>query len=39
MHTRANEHARAILAEHEVPELPEAAEKMIKEVLAERAVR
>jgi trimethylamine--corrinoid protein Co-methyltransferase len=39
MHTRANEHARAILAEHEVPELPEAAEKMIKEVLAERAAR
>jgi trimethylamine--corrinoid protein Co-methyltransferase len=36
MFTRANEHARQILAEHEVPPLPEEAEKVIAEVLAER---
>jgi trimethylamine--corrinoid protein Co-methyltransferase len=37
MYTRANEHARQILAEHTVPPLPEEAEKVITEVLAERA--
>jgi trimethylamine--corrinoid protein Co-methyltransferase len=37
MFTRANELARQILAEHEVPPLPEEAEKVIAEVLAERA--
>ncbi len=36
MTTRANERAREILAEHEVPPLPEAAEEMIVEVLKER---
>lgn len=36
MFTRANERAREILAEHEVPPLPEEAEKVISEVLAER---
>ncbi len=36
MFTRANERAREILAEHEVPPLPEEAEKVIAEVLAER---
>jgi trimethylamine--corrinoid protein Co-methyltransferase len=36
MFTRANKHARQILAEHEVPPLPEEAEKTITEVLAER---
>lgn len=39
MRARANERARAILAEHEVPELPKAAEQMIKEVLEERAAQ
>ncbi len=34
---RANERARKILNEHQVPHLPEAAEKVIAEVLAERA--
>jgi trimethylamine--corrinoid protein Co-methyltransferase len=37
MFTRANEHARQILAEHEAPPLPEEAEKVIAEVLAERS--
>ncbi len=37
MFTRANERAREILAEHEVPPLPEEAEAVIAEVLAERA--
>ncbi len=36
MTTRANERARQILAEHEVPPLPEAAEEVIAEVLKER---
>lgn len=34
---RANERARKILLEHQAPHLPEAAEKVIAEVLAERA--
>lgn len=37
MFTRANERAREILAEHEVPPLSDEAEAVIKEVLAERA--
>ena len=37
MFTRANERAREILAAHEVPPLPEEAEAVIAEVLAERA--
>ena len=37
MFTRANERARQILAEHEVPPLPAEAENVIAEVLAERA--
>ncbi len=37
MFTRANEYARQILAEHEVSPLPEEAEKVIAEVLAERS--
>ncbi len=37
MFTRANERAQEILAEHEVPPLPEEAEAVIAEVLAERA--
>lgn len=37
MFKRANEYARQILAEHEVPQLPEEAEKVIAEVLAERS--
>jgi trimethylamine:corrinoid methyltransferase-like protein len=37
MTSRANELARQILAEHEVPPLPEAAERVIAEALAERA--
>jgi len=37
MFTRANERAREILAEHEVPPLPEEAEAVIAEILAERA--
>jgi trimethylamine--corrinoid protein Co-methyltransferase len=37
MFTRANERARQILAERETPPLPEEAEAMIAEVLAERA--
>jgi len=36
MATRANERARQILAEHQVPPLPEAAEEVIAEVLKER---
>jgi trimethylamine--corrinoid protein Co-methyltransferase len=36
MVTRANERAREILAEHQVPSLPEAAEEVIDEVLKER---
>ncbi len=36
MTARANERARQILAEHEVPPLPEAAEEVIAEVLKER---
>jgi trimethylamine--corrinoid protein Co-methyltransferase len=39
MTTQANERAREILAEHEVPPLPEEAEKAISEVLEERAAR
>jgi trimethylamine--corrinoid protein Co-methyltransferase len=37
MFTRANERARQILSEHEVPPLSEEAEKVIAEVLAERS--
>jgi trimethylamine--corrinoid protein Co-methyltransferase len=37
MTARANERAKQILAEHEVPPLPEAAEEAIAEVLARRA--
>jgi trimethylamine--corrinoid protein Co-methyltransferase len=37
MFARANERARAILAEHQAPALPEQAEAVFKEVLAERA--
>ena len=37
MFTRANERARKILAEHEVPPLPAAAEALIEEILEERA--
>jgi trimethylamine--corrinoid protein Co-methyltransferase len=33
---RANERARQILAEHEVPPLPEATEQVIAEILKER---
>jgi trimethylamine--corrinoid protein Co-methyltransferase len=36
MTARANERARQILAEHQVPPLPEAAEKTIAEVLKKR---
>ena len=36
MTARANERARQILAEHQVPPLPEAAEEVIAEVLKER---
>ena len=36
MTARANERAREILAEHEVPPLPEAAEEVIAEVLKNR---
>jgi trimethylamine--corrinoid protein Co-methyltransferase len=36
MTARANERAREILAQHEVPPLPEAAEKVIAKVLEER---
>ncbi len=36
MTARANERARQILAEHEVPPLPEAAEEVIAEVLESR---
>jgi len=39
MATRANECARQILAEHEVPSLPEAAEEVIAEALKERESR
>ncbi|MGD8634211.1 MAG: trimethylamine methyltransferase family protein [Anaerolineales bacterium] len=39
MHARANERARAILAEHNPPELPGEAEQVIKEVLEQRATR
>jgi trimethylamine--corrinoid protein Co-methyltransferase len=37
MFTRANERARKILEKHQVPSLPEGAEAVIAEVLAERA--
>ncbi|MDF1500052.1 MAG: trimethylamine methyltransferase family protein [Anaerolineales bacterium] len=37
MRTRANERAREILDEHRPPPLPEAAEAVIRDVLAERA--
>ncbi|MFO7743675.1 MAG: trimethylamine methyltransferase family protein, partial [Anaerolineae bacterium] len=37
MFTRANERARRILEEHEVPPLPEEAEGLIREILEERA--
>jgi trimethylamine--corrinoid protein Co-methyltransferase len=36
MSTRANERAREVLAEHEVPPLPKAAEEVISEVLKRR---
>ena len=39
MVTRANERARQILEEHEVPPLPETAESVISEVLKRRASR
>jgi trimethylamine--corrinoid protein Co-methyltransferase len=39
MSTRANERAKKILAEHEVPPLPEAAETLIEAILEERAAR
>jgi trimethylamine--corrinoid protein Co-methyltransferase len=39
MTTRANERARQILAEHEVPPLPEAAEEVIAEVLKVREAK
>jgi trimethylamine:corrinoid methyltransferase-like protein len=38
MFTRANERARKILAEHQVPPLPEEAEALIEEILEKRAV-
>ena len=37
MFTRANERARAILAEHRAPPLPTEAEALIREILEERA--
>jgi trimethylamine--corrinoid protein Co-methyltransferase len=37
MAARANERARSILSQHEVPPLPQAAEAMIQEVLKKRA--
>jgi trimethylamine:corrinoid methyltransferase-like protein len=37
MFTRANERARKILAEHEVPPLPNGAEALIEEILERRA--
>jgi trimethylamine--corrinoid protein Co-methyltransferase len=37
MHTRANERARRILAEHQVPPLPAEAEAVIEEILEKRA--
>ncbi|MGD2159161.1 MAG: trimethylamine methyltransferase family protein, partial [Anaerolineales bacterium] len=36
MYTRANELARSILSDHEVPPLPESAETVINEVLGKR---
>ena len=36
MTTRANERARQILAEHQVPPLPEVVEEVIAEVLKAR---
>jgi trimethylamine--corrinoid protein Co-methyltransferase len=39
MFTRANERAKKILEEHEVPPLPEEAEGVIQEILEERAAR
>jgi trimethylamine--corrinoid protein Co-methyltransferase len=39
MTTRANERARQILARHEMPPLPEAAEEAIAEVLKEREAK
>jgi len=38
MATRANERAREILATHQVPPLPAAAEEAIAEALAHRSV-
>jgi trimethylamine--corrinoid protein Co-methyltransferase len=35
--TRANQRAQQILAEHQVPPLPDEAEQVIKEILEERA--
>lgn len=37
MRTRANERAREILSEHQVPSLPDEAEAVIKEIFEERA--
>ena len=37
MRTRANERAREILANHESPPLPDEAEAVIRDILAERA--
>jgi trimethylamine--corrinoid protein Co-methyltransferase len=39
MFTRANERAREIIEQHEVPPLPEEAEDVFAEILAERAER
>lgn len=39
MYARANERARAILAEHEVPPLAEPVEKLFEELLVERAAQ
>ena len=36
MYTRANERAKEILAEHEVPPLPEEAEALIEEIMEKR---
>jgi trimethylamine--corrinoid protein Co-methyltransferase len=36
MTARANERARKLLAEHEVPPLPAAAEEIIQEILQRR---
>jgi trimethylamine--corrinoid protein Co-methyltransferase len=39
MYVRANQRARKILAEHQVPSLPEGAESMFEDLIAERADR